>query len=85
MHSFNVRFEATFSPVALNHNIWTWITENGYVFQRTNDEERLVYLKTRVMMFSSRKEAEQYVAEYNRTAPPTLRIIGCTEIKKGDE
>jgi hypothetical protein len=37
------------------------------------------------MMFSSRKEAEQYVAEYNRTAPPTLHIIGCTEIKKGDK
>lgn len=79
MHQFEIRFEATFSPVALNHNDLKWITSNGYTFEGTNENGYFVYLKTKVMEFPSRHAAERWVDEQNHFSPPTLRIIGCIE------
>lgn len=79
MHQFVIRCEATFSPIALNHNILRWITENGYTFEGTNEDGYFVYLKTKVLEFASRKAADRWVYEQNRLSPPSLRIIGCYE------
>ena len=47
----------------------------GYQFVGVDEDGKLIYRKQWVMQFRSHEEADRYMDEYNRLAPPYRYIV----------